>query len=208
MTIPEPTKTQMIEALGESVEAFDYGWTIRRCRHCGDPVAGGPTACRQCTGDPPASATIREDRKVQSESRLDTSRANALACVLERAGWELLALEINMTTGRARIELVGAHKYVTFDADPIGRASLTIENRLKETVAVGRRGDRARVERTKMEFVHRERFEGTRSGLRGLCYYLADNAPYAGFLTRGDVRGAISALLDGATHRLTTGSGQ
>lgn len=148
-----------------------------------------------------APATLRQDRMVQVESHLDTSRANALACVLERAGWELLALEINMTTGRARIELVGAHRYVTFDADPLGRASLTVENRLKETVAVGRRGDRTRVERTKMKFVHRERFDGTRSGLRGLCHFLADNAPHEGFLTRGDTRNAIRALLDGATHQ-------
>jgi hypothetical protein len=50
----EPRREEMEAALGEANEAFYEGWTIRRCRHCRIPVAGGPTACEVCaaTQDP------------------------------------------------------------------------------------------------------------------------------------------------------------
>jgi rubrerythrin len=44
----EPGREEMLTALGEQEETFYDGWTVRRCRHCGTPVAGGPTACVRC----------------------------------------------------------------------------------------------------------------------------------------------------------------
>lgn len=43
-----PTMKQMREALGTGDEAFAHGWTIRRCRECGEPTPGGPTLCERC----------------------------------------------------------------------------------------------------------------------------------------------------------------
>ena len=49
-TLREPTRDEMEAALSSAGrdETFYDGWTVRRCRHCGDPVAGGPTACLVC----------------------------------------------------------------------------------------------------------------------------------------------------------------
>lgn len=44
----EPTRDEMEAALAGGDEAFYDGWTIRRCRHCREAVAGGPTACVGC----------------------------------------------------------------------------------------------------------------------------------------------------------------
>lgn len=54
----EPTIDQMREALGDQSEAFAFGWTIRRCRVCGDPTPGGPTLCERCGKLPMSGADI------------------------------------------------------------------------------------------------------------------------------------------------------
>lgn len=56
----EPTREEMLEALGDKEETFAFRRTIRRCRHCGDPVQGGPTACSPCCL---RQEGIREERK-------------------------------------------------------------------------------------------------------------------------------------------------
>lgn len=151
-------------------------------------------------------ATIREDRMVDTGADLAVSPERRLAVTLERAGWTILNLEMNLSAGVAKIDLRGFNnRLVTFYADGHNRASLTVDIAGCETVAVGRRGDRARVERLTTALLSRQRFEGARSGLRGLCNYLADNAPISGRLTTGDIRKAIVSLMDGGAHRLTQG---
>lgn len=48
--VSPPSREKMAQALSgsHSEEANVEGWTVRRCRHCNDPVAGGPTICGPC----------------------------------------------------------------------------------------------------------------------------------------------------------------
>jgi hypothetical protein len=127
---------------------------------------------------PSTPATLREDRNVR-----------ALQVGLARAGWELRALDIDLTTGRARIEVTDdGGRLLTFDADRHDRASLTVEAREMRRATVGRRGDRCVVDRLETKLLWRHHYEGVRSGLRNFCNYLEDNAPNAGLLARYDVR--------------------
>jgi hypothetical protein len=122
----------------------------------------------------------------------------ALSAGLESAGWRILALELDLASGTARVEVRRADGLnVTFDARN-GRASLTREMIETDTVKVGRRGDVARVERVRPRFVGRASGMGARQGLRALCDYLADNAVHA--LPAGDVRNLFRPLMDGAAH--------
>lgn len=126
-----------------------------------------------------------------------------LLATLERAGWTVASLEIDLAAGYAKVDLRGFNnRLVTFFADGHDRASLTVDLVGRETVSVGRRGDRARVERVTSTMLGRQRFYGVRVGIRGLCNYLADNAPIPGRLTSGDVRNAFVALMDGQPRRL------
>lgn len=120
-----------------------------------------------------------------------TARMRLLQIGLERAGWQVLAVEIDISRETARIELRRGDLQVTFDARN-GRASTTRERVRRETVLVGRRGDRFRAERIAMEFVGRTRHEDARSGLHWLAQYVADNGDHR--LGAADVL----ALLGGA----------
>jgi hypothetical protein len=95
---------------------------------------------------------------------------------LEAIGWQILSLEIDATTNRARIELRCGDRLVTFDARE-GSATTTREIIERETVAIGRRGDRFRAERLKASLLGRDRHAGMRSGLRQLAAYIEQNAP-------------------------------
>jgi Zn-finger protein len=50
LRLREPTRLEMLKALGDKDETFYDGWTVRRCVDCGLPVAGGPTRCDYCAG--------------------------------------------------------------------------------------------------------------------------------------------------------------
>lgn len=118
----------------------------------------------------------------------------ALAVGLERSGWKLVACEIDLVRGRARIEVESFDGLVvTLDAEA-HRASITRERIRYETVLVGRRGDRMPWPRVRMEFIGRQRYEGPRAALRGLCNYLEDNAPIA-TLPRYSVRALVAPLM-------------
>ena len=118
----------------------------------------------------------------------------ALAVGLERSGWTLRACEIDLVRGHARVEVERFDGLlVTLDAEA-HRASITRERIGYETVLVGRRGDRMPSQRIRMEFIGRQRYEGPRAALRGLCNYLEDNAPIAA-LPRYSVRALIAPLM-------------
>lgn len=131
------------------------------------------------------------------------SPEQSLLVTLERAGWTVASLEVDLVAGYAKVDLRGFNsRLVTFFADRHDRASLTVDLIGCETVAVGRRGDRARVERVASTMLSRQHFRGIRVGIRGLCAYLADNAPVPGRLTSGEARKAFAALMDGQPRRL------
>jgi hypothetical protein len=127
-----------------------------------------------------------------------SSPVSDLSAGLESVGWQILALDVDLSRETARVEVRRADGLnVTFDARN-GRASLTREMIETETVRVGRRGDVTRVERIRPRFVGRVSGLGVRQGLRALCDYLSDNAVRA--LPPGDVRNLFRPLMDGAAH--------
>jgi len=122
------------------------------------------------------------------------SARRSLVVGLERSGWKLVACEIDLVRGRARIEVESfGGLLVTLDAES-HRASVTRERIGYETVLIGRRGDRMPSQRIRMEFIGRQRYEGPRAALRGLCNYLEDNAPIAA-LPRYSVRALVAPLM-------------
>ena len=118
----------------------------------------------------------------------------ALQHTLARGGWAIMAVEIDLTASTARVEIKRDDGlYVTLDARN-GHASITRERvslrRVDSPVGSGR----WRPERLHTEFIGRQRFEGPRAALRGLCNYLADNATGAPML-RSDVKAAMAMLM-------------
>lgn len=122
---------------------------------------------------------------------------HTLTHALERMGWRCIEASIDLCAQTARVSCVSfTGRRVTLVADGIGRCSVTREQYGTETVAVGRRGDRARVERATVMFLGRERFDGIRSGLRHLADYIGDNSP----LGRQFARQPFRALLNQAAN--------
>ena len=124
----------------------------------------------------------------------------ALQAGLERLGWSILNIDINLANETARIELRAGSRLVTFDGQR-GRSSITRESVEVETVTVGRRGDRCRVDRIRTRFLGRTKVPGVRFGLRVLCNYIADNAPRPALAS--DVRTLLCVVMDGNHHQLT-----
>lgn len=117
-------------------------------------------------------------------SRPELSRSiRALTCGLESAGWSIRCFELDMSTDRARIELVrldvGPTKRVVNFFSRDGQSSITRELEYCEPVTIGRRGDRFIAYRLRSEFLGRQSYPGARIGLRYLCSYLADNSTRA-----------------------------
>lgn len=119
-------------------------------------------------------------------------RHRIAGAALAAIGWDLRAVEIDLVAETARVEVARADGLtVTFDARH-GKATVTREMAERYEVAVGRRGDRARVERVGMRFLGRERIPGMRAGLRWFADYLGDNGTAPEL---GAGRTAIRALL-------------
>lgn len=144
------------------------------------------------------STTLHSPGGIPPGYRLDAQRA--IACALERMGWQMLAVDVDMVAETARIEVKRRDGLlVTLDAR-IGSASITREMMRTETTIVGRRGDRFLAERLRYEFLGRQRYTGVRSATRGLCYYLAENATTTA-LSAYDVRNLFRYLLATGTQR-------
>lgn len=96
--------------------------------------------------------------------------------VIGRGGWELTSAEVDLTKGTVRIELRGSNgRLVTFDASDRG-TTLTREQMRCCEVAVGRKGDRCRVNRLHVDFLGRTKHASVPAGLHCLALYLVDNA--------------------------------
>ena len=104
----EPRREEMEAALGEANEAFYEGWTIRRCRHCRIPVAGGPTACEVCAATQDPDKNPWPPPKVAGA--VGRMKSLIAAAVAERAGEREVKLDVVGTS-----ELVfGAGKWSAY----------------------------------------------------------------------------------------------
>ena len=125
---------------------------------------------------------------------LVASAMRELPARLERIGWVLSSVEIDLANSTARVEVRRGELLVTFDARN-GKATTTREQIVTERVVIGRRGDRCPVDRLRTVFLGRAHHEGIRSGLRWLCSYLADNAPVQ--IPAREVRALFAPLMAG-----------
>lgn len=120
--------------------------------------------------------------------------SDLLDAALSRVGFRLLAVEIDLTAGRARVEVKRHDGYMlTLDVRN-GAGSITRERQRETVVAVGRRGDRFLANRLLMEFLGRTRVVGARAALRCFADFIADNST----MTQIEARDAIRLLLTGA----------
>ena len=122
------------------------------------------------------------------------------AAALDRMGYRLLAVEIDVDAGRARVE-VRRHDGYTLTLDVRhGAGTITREMLHRETVAVGRRGDRFLADRLSMRFLGRTRvMGGARAALRAFATTIDDNTTTA---RRLNARHALGMLLS-ATSKET-----
>lgn len=116
------------------------------------------------------------------------------AVALERVGYRLLAVEVDVGAGRARVEVRRHDGYaLTLDVRH-GAGTITREMMRHETGAVGRRGDRFIVERLSMRFLGRTRVIGARQAMRAFAETIGDNAAAVSNLDSSDATGALLAL--------------
>lgn len=127
----------------------------------------------------------------------------ALQLGLERAGWTIIAAEIDLSRETARIEVKRADgRHITFDARN-GRATITREHMERRPVFIKQVVKGYIAERIEMRFLGRTSHEGARSGLRAMCSYIADNAivPTSAI----DVRRLFALVMDGHRHAIAAG---
>lgn len=115
----------------------------------------------------------------------------AIALVLERIGWRLVHLDLDLSQETGCMAIRRESLEVTLAADNLGRGSITRELVERVTHVIGRRGDRFRAERFRTTFLGRTRVAGLRSGLRVLCNYIADNSEADRIKIRRDVSNAL-----------------
>lgn len=140
-----------------------------------------------------------------SQSALALDAQTHLVRSLESAGWNLLAVEIDVGAETARIELRRGALSVIFDARN-GRASITRELITAEPVRIGRKGDVTVVTRFKPVFIGRQSGLGLRSGLKSLAHYVADNAALQ--LSHEAARNIFRPLLNPPTTSILAGASQ
>ena len=140
----------------------------------------------------PANRAAAEQPEVRFNS--------GIAAALERTGYRLLAVEIDVDAGWARVE-VRRHDGYTLTLDiRHGTGTITREMLRRETVAVGRRGDRLLADRLSMKFLGRTRvIGGARAALRAFADTISDNAT----ASRLNARDAIGIPRSGAESALT-----
>jgi hypothetical protein len=124
---------------------------------------------------------------------------NSLLRTMNRAGWTLDWVDLDLT-GRAPIleiratrhDGLWAHAYV----DQLGRATLERFKRERSSGMPRNKKAGARMPTVPLStdyFMGRQRYEGGRSMMRGLCAYLTDNAVYP--ITLAEMRTAWAALM-------------
>lgn len=125
-----------------------------------------------------------------------TGGERALVAALGRLGWEARAIEIDVSTGQAVLELERADgRWLHVACDRHGRAS--VERWSRAIVTERGKGRVPWVDRCKDTFLGRERHDGILDALRGACEYVAENpAPGRERLPAS----LVFALLTGGAH--------
>lgn len=123
--------------------------------------------------------------------------SDALLRTMARAGWELDFVDLDLTGSDPTVE-IRAHRYdgLWFRAhvDRLGRATLERFQRKRSLgMAPNRKGRRPLVPLVDDTFLGRQKYEGARSMLRGMCSYLVDNALHP--VALADIRSAWRALM-------------
>ena len=112
-----------------------------------------------------------------TDELVEALRGTNPAAVLDRLGYRLLAVELDIDAGQARVE-VRRHDGYTLTLDiRHGTGTITREMLRRETVAVGRRGDRFRADRLSMQFLGRTRVNGDALvALQAFAHTIDDNS--------------------------------
>lgn len=118
-------------------------------------------------------------------------RMGALGATLRRVGWEVRELDLDLHAGRLTVE---AHRddgrWLRLTADPLGRVHL---ERWHRRIVLRGVPQSPHVDD---QFLGRQRCEGSRSGLRRLCGYVAANpAPGREALPAPAVRRALAPVM-------------
>ncbi len=124
--------------------------------------------------------------------------ADALLRTMDRAGWALDWVDLDLTGSSAPRLEIRATRYdglwVRAYVDQLGRATLESFQRERGLgMAKNQRGRRPLVPLVDDHFMGRQRYEGGRSMMRGLCAYMTDNALHP--VALADMRAAWAALM-------------
>jgi hypothetical protein len=121
----------------------------------------------------------------------------AVSIALARAGWEIVAVEIDLAARRFMLEARRADgRWIHVAASQQGRPTIERWQRSREWYRASRRA--ASYERSFDTFLGRDFYEHPLHALKFAAHYLADNpAPGCEALTHLDARNAIRLLLSG-----------
>ena len=121
----------------------------------------------------------------------------AACAILASAGWEIVAVEIDLHAGRAVMEIRRADgRWLYLAADRHGHASVERWQRAGATMRTSRRA--ASFDGVADTFLGRDRCEGPREALRMVAHYLANNpAPGYRAITIGESEATLALLLPG-----------
>lgn len=128
--------------------------------------------------------------------------ADALLRTMDRSGWVLDWVDLDLTGSAPKLE-IRATRYdglwVRAYVDQLGRATLERFQRERGIgMAKNQKGRRPMVPLIDDHFMGRQRYEGGRSMMRGLCAYLTDNALHQ--VALADMRAAWAALMQAPTR--------
>jgi hypothetical protein len=123
----------------------------------------------------------------------------ALLRTMDRAGWALDWVDLDLTGSAPRLEIRATRHdglWVRAYVDQLGRATLERFQRERTLGVPQNKKAGARMPMAPLvddHFMGRQRYEGGRSMMRGLCAYLADNALHP--VALADMRAAWAALM-------------
>lgn len=133
------------------------------------------------------------------ERRVRPRPADALLRTMDRAGWALDWVDLDLTGSAPRLEIRATRHdglWVRAYVDQSGRATLERFQRERSLGVPRNKKAGARMPMIPLiddHFMGRQRYEGGRSMMRGLCAYLTDNAMRP--VALADMRAAWAALM-------------
>jgi hypothetical protein len=132
------------------------------------------------------------------------SVADALLRTMDRAGWTLDWVDLDLTGSSPRLDVrVMRHDglWVRACVDQLGRATLERFQRERSLGSPPNKASGAKEPLAPLvddHFLGRQRFEDASSMMRGLCAYLTDNALHP--VALADMRAAWAALMQAPAH--------